>query len=200
MGVRNTLNAGWFNDKPAVIINVTQEPGSNVIETIDGVKAALPEIQKLLPEGVDMEIMSDRSETIRASVLDLEHMLAISIGLVTMSCFSPARNGVDASRGNNRTAFTGGHFRRHVGCRLFDRQPVANGHHDSSGLRHRRCHRHDRECSPQHESGMSRLEAALAGTRQIGFTVVSITLSLIAAFIPLIFMPALSGACSANFH
>jgi multidrug efflux pump len=200
MGVRNTLNAGWFNDKPAVIINVTQEPGSNVIETIDGVKAALPEIQKLLPEGVDMQIMSDRSETIRASVLDLEHMLAISIGLVTMVVFLFLREMVStlaaaitvplSLAGTFAAMWAAGFSIDNLSLMAIT---IAVGFViDDAIVMIENIHRNL-------ESGMSRIEAALAGSRQIGFTVVSITLSLIAAFIPLIFMPGIVGRIFREF-
>ncbi len=200
MGVRNTLNAGWFNDKPAVIINVTQEPGSNIIQTIEGVKAALPEIKRLLPEGVDIEIMSDRSETIRASVLDLEKMLAISIGLVTLVVFLFLRQIVStlaaavtvplSLAGTFAAMWAAGFSIDNLSLMAIT---IAVGFViDDAIVMIENIHRNM-------ERGMSRLEAALAGTRQIGFTVVSITLSLIAAFIPLIFMPGIIGRMFREF-
>ncbi len=200
MGVRNTLNAGWFNGKPAVLINITQEPGSNVIEAIDGAKAILPELKRLLPEGIDIEVMSDRSETIRASLRDLEHMLAISIGLVTLvvllflrqvTATVAAAVTVPLSLAGTFAAMWAAGFSVNnlslmaitisVGFVIDDAIVMVENIHRNR------------------EAGMSRIEAALAGTRQIGFTVVSITLSLVAAFIPLIFMQGIIGRMFREF-
>lgn len=200
MGVRNTLSAGWFNDRPAVIVNVTQEPGSNVIETIDGVKAVLPEIRRLLPAGIDIEVMSDRSETIRASVLDLHHMLAISIGLVTIVVFLFLRQMVStlAAAVTVPLSLAGTFAAMWVAGFSIDNLSlmaitIAVGFViDDAIVMIENIQRNV-------EKGMSRLEAALVGARQIGFTVVSISLSLIAAFIPLIFMPGIVGRIFREF-
>jgi hydrophobe/amphiphile efflux-1 (HAE1) family protein len=200
LGVRNSLNAGWFNGQPAIIVNITQEPGSNVIETIDGVKAVLPELQKLLPEGVSLQTMSDRSQTIRASVLDLEHTLAISIGLVTMVVFLFLRQIVStiaaavtvplSLAGTFAAMWAAGFSIDNLSLMAIT---ISVGFViDDAIVMIENIHRNM-------ERGMSRLEAALAATRQIGFTVVSITLSLIAAFIPLIFMQGIVGRLFREF-
>ncbi len=200
MGVRNTFNAGWFNGKPAVLINITQEPGSNIITTIEGVKAALPGIKRLLPEGIDIEVMSDRSETIRASVLDLQHMLIISIGLVTLVVFLFLRQTVAtlaaavtvplSLAGTFAAMWAAGFSIDNLSLMALT---ISVGFVIDDAIVMVENIQRNRE------AGMSRIEAALAGTRQIGFTVVSITLSLIAAFIPLIFMQGIVGRMFRDF-
>lgn len=199
-GVRNTQAAGWFNGKPAVIINITQEPGSNVIETIDGVKAILPDLKALMPSGVNIEVMTDRSQTIRASVADLQHLLAISIALVTLVVFLFLRQMVAtlaaaitvplSLAGTFAAMWAAGFSIDNLSLMAIT---IAVGFViDDAIVMIENIHRNM-------EAGMSRIEAALAGARQIGFTVVSISLSLVAAFIPLIFMPGIVGRIFREF-
>lgn len=200
LGVRNRQAAGWFNNKPAVIINITQEPGSNVIETIDGVKAILPELQALLPSGIVIEVMTDRSQTIRASVADLQHLLAISIALVTLVVFLFLRRIVAtlaaaisvplSLAGTFALMWMAGFSIDNLSLMAIT---IAVGFViDDAIVMIENIHRNM-------EAGMGRIEAALAGARQIGFTVVSISISLVAAFIPLIFMPGLIGRIFREF-
>lgn len=200
IGVRNRQAAGWFNNKPAVIINITQEPGSNVIETIDGVKAILPELQALLPSGIAIEVMTDRSQTIRASVADLQHLLAISIALVTLVVFLFLRRLVAtlaaaisvplSLAGTFALMWMAGFSIDNLSLMAIT---IAVGFViDDAIVMIENIHRNM-------EAGMGRIEAALAGARQIGFTVVSISVSLVAAFIPLIFMPGLIGRIFREF-
>ena len=199
-GVRNSRAAGWYNGKPAVILNVTKEAAANIIETIEGVKDILPELRRWMPAGVDFAIMSDRSTTIRASILDLQKTLAISIGLVTMVVFlflrrvsstAAAAIAVPLSlSGTFGVMWFAGYSIDNLSLMAVT---VAVGFVvDDAIVMVENIHRNI-------ERGMDRLDAALAGTRQIGFTVVSISVSLIAAFIPLLFMGGIPGRLFREF-
>jgi hydrophobe/amphiphile efflux-1 (HAE1) family protein len=199
-GTRNSRTAGWYNGKPAVILNVTKEASANIIETIDGVKNILPELRRWMPAGVDFSIMSDRSTTIRASILDLQKTLAISIGLVTMVVFlflrrisstAAAAIAVPLSlSGTFGVMWLAGYSIDNLSLMAIT---VAVGFVvDDAIVMIENIHRNM-------ENGVGRLEAALAGTRQIGFTVVSISVSLIAAFIPLLFMGGIPGRLFREF-
>ena len=200
LGVRNTLNAGWFNGSPAIIINVTQEPGSNIIQAIDGVMTILPDLRRMMPEGVEIAVMSDRSQTIRASLHDLEFTLAISIALVTLVVFLFLRQIVStlaaavtvplSLAGTFAAMWAAGFSIDNLSLMAIT---ISVGFViDDAIVMIENIHRNM-------ERGMNRLDAALAATRQIGFTVVSITVSLIAAFIPLIFMPGIVGRMFREF-
>src|SRR5690606_15298874 len=78
---------GWYNGKPAILITITKQADANVIDTVDRVKALLPEVQKWVPAGIQFSIMSDRTVTIRASIADIQHTLLISIALVMLVVF-----------------------------------------------------------------------------------------------------------------
>jgi multidrug efflux pump len=199
-GTRNSRTAGWYNGKPAVILNVTKEASANIIETIDGVKNIIPELRKWMPAGVDFSIMSDRSTTIRASILDLQKTLAISIGLVTMVVFlflrrvsstAAAAIAVPLSlSGTFGVMWIAGYSIDNLSLMAIT---VAVGFVvDDAIVMIENIHRNM-------EQGVGRLEAALTGTRQIGFTVVSISVSLIAAFIPLLFMGGIPGRLFREF-
>ena len=86
--VRNRMSAGWFNGKPAVLVIVTKQPNANVIETVDQIKALLPTLQKWIPSGIRIDILSDRTQTIRASIHDIQFTLAISVFLVMLVVFA----------------------------------------------------------------------------------------------------------------
>ena len=86
-GVLNRMAAGWYNGKPAVILVIFKQPGSNVIETVDNVKALLPKLQQWVPRGIDIAVLSDRTQTIRSSIADIQRTLFISVCLVMMVVF-----------------------------------------------------------------------------------------------------------------
>ncbi|MDB5569621.1 MAG: acriflavin resistance protein [Hyphomicrobiales bacterium] len=199
-GVRNTRSAGWFNGKPAIIVNVTQEPGANVIETIDGVKAVLPDLSRFMPAGVDVAVMSDRSTTIRASILDLQKTLWITIALVTLVVFLFLRRLASTAAaavavplslaGTFALMWAWGFSLDNLSLMAIT---IAVGFVvDDAIVMIETIHRNM-------ERGMGRLEAALVGARQIGFTVVSMSLSLVAAFIPLMFMGGVVGRVFREF-
>jgi multidrug efflux pump len=197
-GTEDRLQAAWFNSKRAVVLFVRKQADANVIETVDRMKAILPQLERWLPPAIHLEIQSDRTLTIRASVADVQMSLLISVGLVVMVCFVFLRRisttfiacvtvplalaGTFAvmyllkfSLDNiSLMALT-----ISVGFVVDDAIVVIE-----NIVRHL-------------EQGLTPLEATLAGARQIGFTVLSISISLVAVFIPLLFMGGIIGR---QFH
>ncbi|RXF67822.1 efflux RND transporter permease subunit [Hansschlegelia zhihuaiae] len=193
-GSRNSRTAGWFNGKPAVLVNVTKQPAANVLETVDGVKALLPEISRWIPAGIDVTILADRTTTIRASVHDMQLTLAISIALVMLVVLAfLKRLAPTFAAGVTVPLALAGSF---AGMWAFGFSvdnlslmalAVAVGFVvDDAIVMIENAYRNL-------EKGMGPKEAALAGAKEIAFTVVAISLSLIAAFIPLLFMGGLAG-------
>ena len=192
------LQAAWFNSKRAVVLFVRKQADANVIETVDRMKAILPQLERWLPPAIHLDIQSDRTITIRASVADVQTSLLISVGLVVVVCFVFLRRvsttfiacvtvplalaGTFAvmyllkfSLDNiSLMALT-----ISVGFVVDDAIVVIE-----NIVRHL-------------EQGLTPLEATLAGARQIGFTVLSISISLVAVFIPLLFMGGIIGR---QFH
>ncbi|MDB5651179.1 MAG: acriflavin resistance protein [Hyphomicrobiales bacterium] len=199
-GVRNTRAAGWFDHRPAVILNVTKLPNANVIETVDGVKAQLPLLNRLLPAGIDIHVMSDRTEAIRASVADIKHTLAISIGLVMLVVFLFLRRAAPTlAAGVTVPLALAGTFaamwvaRYSVDNLSLMALTISVGFVvDDAIVMIENVHRN-------REAGMGRIAAAIAGAKQISFTVISISLSLVAAFIPLLFLPGIVGRLFREF-
>ena len=193
-GVRNTRAAGWFNGKPAVLLIITKQPQANVIETVDKVKALIPELRRWIPASVEMAIVSDRTSTIRASISDLMVTLCAAIVLVMLVVWLFLRRGAQilavgmtvplSLAGSFAAMWVAGFTLDNlsllaitisVGFVVDDAIVVVENIH------------------AQLERGATRLQAALAGARQIGFTVFSISLSLIAAFIPMLFLDGAVG-------
>jgi len=193
-GVRNTRAAGWFNGKPAVLLIITKQPQANVIETVDKVKALIPELRRWIPASVEMAIVSDRTSTIRASISDLLVTLCAAIVLVMMVVWLFLRRGAQilavgltvplSLAGSFAAMWVAGFTLDNlsllaitisVGFVVDDAIVVVENIH------------------AQLERGATRLQAALEGARQIGFTVFSISLSLIAAFIPMLFLDGAIG-------
>ena len=185
----------------AIIIAVQRQPGANVIATVDQIKKALPQLEASLPPSLKIHIVSDRTQTIRASVADVQYTLLLTIVLVVGVIFLflrklwatviPAIIGADVA---DR------HVRGHVCARLQPRQSVADGADDRRRLRRRRCDRHDREHRAPHRGrARRRCEAALQGAGEIGFTIMSISISLIAVFIPLFLMSGIVGLLFREF-
>ena len=193
-GVRNTRAAGWFNGKPAVVLIITKQPQANVIETVDKVKALIPELRRWIPASVEMAIVSDRTSTIRASISDLMVTLCAAIVLVMLVVWLFLRRGAQilavgmtvplSLAGSFAAMWVAGFTLDNlsllaitisVGFVVDDAIVVVENIH------------------AQLERGATRLQAALAGARQIGFTVFSISLSLIAAFIPMLFLDGAVG-------
>ncbi len=199
-GVRNSRSFGWFNRQPSILLVLTKSADSNVIETVDRVRAMLPEIKRWIPAGVDIEILSDRTQTIRASVFDMQLTLAIAIALVMLVVFLFLRRGAAtiaagvtvplALAGTCALMWVAGFSINNLSLMAL---VISVGFVvDDAIVMIENCFRNL-------EKGMSPMQAAMEGARQIGFTVVSISISLIAAFIPLLFMTGVIGRVFREF-
>ena len=188
-GVENINTLGLFNGQPAVIVLVTLQPGANVIETVDGVKALLPALQEALPDDVRLQVASDRTSSIRASLHEVELTLFIAIILVVLvvsvflrsarATFIPAAATVVSLLGTFGVMYFLGFSLNNLSLMALT---VATGFVVDDAIV-------VLENTARHiESGMNRFQAALQGAREVGFTVLSISLSLVAVFIPLLFM------------
>ena len=155
--VRNSRSAGWFNSEPSVLLIITKQANANVIDTVDRIYELLPELRQWVPAGLDISVLADRTQTIRASVHDMQLTLGATVMLVMLVVFAvPAPHGGDAGRRRHRAAVARRHLRGDVGGRLLDRQSVADGAGGLRRLRGRRRHRDDREHVPQSGKGRIR--------------------------------------------
>jgi multidrug efflux pump len=193
-GVEDQNNLGLFNGQPAIIV-LLRQAGANVIETVDSVRAQLPQLQAQLPPDVKIEVASRQHQfdplVAARNRSDADH-------------FHPAGGAggerVPAQRARHHRAGGGdrgvaaGHLRRDVPAGLQPEQPVADGADRGHRLRGRRRHRGAGKYHAPHRGRHGPLRAALLGAREVGFTVLSISLSLIAVFIPLLFMGGQFGA------
>ena len=196
----NDLIAGWFNNQRAVILAVQRQPGANVIETVNRVKAMLPVLQASIPPAVKISIISDRTDTIRASVADVQFTLLLTVALVVMVIFIFLRNfwatvipavTVPLSLiGTFAILYELGYSLDNLSLMALS---IAVGFVvDDAVVVIENIMRHV-------EEGLSPYEAALKGAGEIGFTIVSITLSLIAVFIPLFLMSGYIGLLFREF-
>ncbi|MDP9002602.1 MAG: efflux RND transporter permease subunit, partial [Myxococcota bacterium] len=199
-GVENTQLAGWANDKRAIILNVQRQPGANVIQVADRVKALLGELQASLPQGIDVKILSDRTETVRASVQEVERTLVVTIGLVIAVIFVFLRNlrgalipsvAVPLSLiGTFGVMYLLGYSLNNLSLMALT---IATGFVvDDAIVMVENIARYI-------EAGERPFDAALKGAAQIGFTIVSLTVSLVAVLIPLLFMGGLIGRLFREF-
>ncbi|MBI3700481.1 MAG: efflux RND transporter permease subunit [Afipia sp.] len=197
---RNSRQIAWFNKQPAVLILVTKQQDANVIETVDNVKALLPQLKQWIPAGVDISILSDRTTTIRASVNDMQWTLAATAALVMLVVFVFLRRmtptvaaGVSvplALAGTCAGMWLAGFSVNNLSLMAL---AVSVGFVvDDAIVMIENMYRNL-------EEGMAPYQAALLGARQIGFTVLSISISLIAAFTPLIFMDGIVGRLFREF-
>ncbi|HEY0292849.1 MAG TPA: efflux RND transporter permease subunit [Hansschlegelia sp.] len=193
-GTRNARTAGWLNGKPATLVNVTKQPAANVLETVDGVKAILPELSRWIPAGIDVNVLVDRTTMIRSSVADMQKTLLISIGLVMLVVLVFLKRAAPTfAAGVTVPLALAGAF---AGMWVFGFSidnlslmalAVAVGFVvDDAIVMIENAYRNI-------EKGMTPVEAALTGAREIAFTVVAISISLVAAFIPLLFLGGLAG-------
>jgi multidrug efflux pump len=199
-GVENTNTLGLFNGQPAVIVLVTRQPDANVIATVDGVRALLPELQAQLPQDVQLQVASDSTNSIRASLHEIEVTLLISIALVVLvvsaflrsarATFIPAAATVVSLLGTFGVMYLMGFSLNNLSLMALT---VATGFVvDDAIVVLENTSRHI-------EAGMDRFKAALLGAREVGFTVLSISLSLVAVFIPLLFMGGQVGRLFREF-
>ena len=195
---RNTL--GLFNGEPAVIVLVRKQPDANVIETVDSVRALLPVLKDDLPSDIDLHVSSDSTNSIRASLREIELTMLISIALVVLvvsaflrsarATLIPAIATVVSLLGTFGAMYLMGFSLNNLSLMALT---VATGFVvDDAIVVLENVARHL-------EAGMGRFEAALRGAREVGFTVLSISLSLVAVFIPLLFMGGQVGRLFREF-
>ncbi|AHG18996.1 multidrug transporter [Chania multitudinisentens RB-25] len=192
--VQDVRNAGMSNAKPAIILTVSRAPGANVIETVDRIRAALPALQENIPSSIQLNIAMDRSPTIRAALAEVEQSLMIAIGLVILVVFIFLRSGratlipavaVPVSLiGSFAAMYLCGFSLNNLSLMALT---IATGFVvDDAIVVLENIARHV-------EAGMKPLNAALQGVREVGFTVLSMSVSLVAVFIPLLLMQGLAG-------
>ncbi|HEV2677569.1 MAG TPA: efflux RND transporter permease subunit [Aliidongia sp.] len=198
--VQDLRNLGLANGEPAVLVIVFRSPGANIITTVDGVRASVPKLKAALPHDVAITFASDRTTTIRASLSDTERTLIISVILVTLVVYAFLRNiratlipavAVPVSIiGTFGAMYLLGFSLDNLSLMALT---IATGFVvDDAVVVLENISRHM-------EAGLSRQEAALRGAREVGFTVISITLSLIAVFLPILLMGGIVGRLFREF-
>jgi multidrug efflux pump len=196
----NTKLGAWMNSTPALILNVQRQPGANVISVVDAIQELLPEIRASLPAGVDVTVLTDRTNTIRASVSDVEFELVLSVALVVLVIYLFLRNipatiipslSVPLSLvGTFAVMYLLGFSLNNLSLMALT---IATGFVvDDAIVMIENISRYIEEGDPP-------LEAALKGSGQIGFTIISLTVSLIAVLIPLLFMGDVVGRLFREF-
>jgi len=196
----NTRQAAWMNQTPSVILNIQRQPGANIISVVDRIKKLLPQLTSSLPASIHVAILTDRTTTIRASVSDVQFELMLTVGLVVMVMFLFLRNiaatiipgvavplslvatfGVMYLLGYSLNNLTLMALTISTGFVVDDAIVMIEN------------------ITRYIEAGDSPMEAALKGSAQIGFTIVSLTVSLIAVLIPLLFMSDIVGRLFREF-
>ena len=196
----NMQLAAWADDTPAIIVNVQRQPGANVIQTVDAIKAQLPELQAALPSSLEVRILSDRTAGIRASVEHVEFELVLAVVLVTLVIFAflhSWRATVIASLsvpisliGTCGAMYLLGYSLNNLSLMSLT---IATGFVVDDAIVM------IENISRYLEKGDKPMQAALKGASQIGFTIVSLTVSLIAVLIPLLFMGDVVGRLFREF-
>ncbi len=199
-GVRNRRSDAWYNGKPAVLLNITKGTDANVIKTVDAVKALIPELQALMPAGVDIAILADRTTTIHASVDDMQWTLMITIVLVMMVVFLFLRRATPTvAAGVTVPLSLAGTFAAMWACGLSLDNLSLMALAVSVGFVVDDAIVMIENIYANLETGMKPMQAATEGARQIGFTVISISASLLAAFIPMFFLGGIIGKFFQSF-
>jgi multidrug efflux pump len=198
--VEDVRNAGLSNGRPAIVVVIFRQPGANIIETVDRVLGLLPQLRAAIPVAIDLSVVLDRSSTIRASLHDVERTLIISVVLVTLVVFlflrSPRTTIIPAVAvpvslvGTFGVMYLLGYSLNNLSLMALT---ISTGFVIDDAIvvleniaRHR-------------EAGLDRLSAALAGAREVGFTVLSMSLSLVAVFIPITLMGGVVGRLFREF-
>lgn len=199
-GAENTQLAAWSNGKPAIILAIFKLPGANVIDTVAEIRSALPKLRATAPAGINLSILSDRTETIRASVFDVEKTLVITVVLVIMVIFVFLRNfwatiipSVTVPLALMATLalmYAAGFSLDNLS--LMGLSIAVGFVVDDAIVMVENIHRHM-------EMGKTPLQAALDGAAEIGFTIISISVSLVAVFIPLLLMGGIVGELFREF-
>jgi len=199
-GIENTQNAAWMNGTPAVIVNIQRQPGANIIEVVDRIKSLLPRLRATIPPAINIAVLTDRTTTVRASVSDVEFELVLCIALVVMVIFLFLRTlaatvipsvavplslvgtfGVMYALGYSLNNLTLMALTISTGFVVDDAIVMIEN------------------ISRYVEEGEEPMAAALKGAEQIGFTIISLTISLIAVLIPLLFMGDITGRLFREF-
>ena len=196
----NIRNEGQANGKRSVLVIIYKQPNANIIETVDEIKALLPELQASMPNDVELQVVSDRTTTIRAALKEVEHALVIGVVLVVLVTFAflrSARAGFIAAVTVpvSLVATFGGMYLLGYSLNTLSLMAltIAAGFVvDDAIIVLENVTRHL-------EAGMSRIDAALKGAREVGFTVVSMSVSLIAVFIPILLMGGIVGRLFREF-
>jgi multidrug efflux pump len=199
-GAENTKQAAWADKRPAVILNIQRQPGANIIGVVDRIKKILPQLQAALPASVQVKILTDRTTTIRASVQDVQFTLMLTIALVVMVIFLFLRSvratiipsfAVPLSIvGTFGVMYLLGYSLNNLSLMALT---ISTGFVVDDAIVM------IENISRYLEQGESPLRAALKGSEQIGFTIVSLTVSLIAVLIPLLFMGDIVGRLFREF-
>jgi multidrug efflux pump len=199
-GVENIRTAGFLNGKPSIPLIILRQPGANIINTVDRIKAALPALKAAIPAAINMDVVLDRTTTIRASVREIERTLLISIGLVILVVFiflrSPRATLIPAVVVPVSLIATFGVmylFGYSVDNLSLMALTISTGFVvDDAIVVIENVTRHL-------ELGMRPMEAALKGAREVGFTVLSISISLVVVFIPILLMGGIVGRLFREF-
>jgi multidrug efflux pump len=198
--VENTRQAAWMNEVPAVIMNIQRQPGANIIQVVDRIKLLLPQLTSTLPKSIQVSILTDRTSTIRASVTDVQFSLMLTVALVVMVIFLFLRNfaatiipsvAVPLSLvGTFGVMYVLGYSLNNLTLMALT---ISTGFVvDDAIVMIENIARYI-------EEGEAPLKAALRGAEQIGFTIISLTVSLIATLIPLLFMGDIVGRLFREF-
>jgi multidrug efflux pump len=198
--VQDLRNAGYANGRPSVLLMLNRQPGANIIATVDRVQALLPQLRASIPSAIDLNVVLDRTPTIRASLREVERTLFLSVGLVILVVFLFLRNGrailipavaVPVSLiGTFGVMYLCGYSLNNLSLMALT---IATGFVVDDAIvvlenttRHR-------------EAGMAPVQAALQGAREVGFTVLAMSVSLIAVFIPILLMGGIIGRLFREF-
>ncbi len=199
-GAENTRLAAWANELPAIIVNIQRQPGANVIQVVDSIKKVLPQLQASMPAAVDIAVLTDRTVTVRASVHDVQFELLLAVALVVMVIFLFLRSlsatiipsvAVPLSLiGTFGVMYLAGFSINNLTLMALT---IATGFVVDDAIVM------IENISRYIEAGEKPLNAALKGAEQIGFTIISLTISLIAVLIPLLFMGDVVGRLFREF-
>ncbi|HEY4251755.1 MAG TPA: efflux RND transporter permease subunit [Roseomonas sp.] len=198
--LENTLTAAWYNGRPAVLLDVQRQPGANIVQTVEAIRTQLSALERALPAGVQLSIVSDRTETIRASVHEVQYTLILAVVLVVLVIFLFLRTA--------RATIVPGIALPLSIIGTFGVMALCGFSMDNLSLMALTIATgfvvDDAIVMIENvvrlvEKGMRPLEAAFEGAKQIGFTIVSLTFSLIAVFIPLLFMDGVVGRLFREF-
>ena len=199
-GVENNRVAGWVNGKPAVIVDIQRQPGANIVATVANIQKTLPQLKSAMPSGLNVAILADRTETIRASVKDVQFTLLITIGLVILVIYCFLRSG--------RATIIPGVALPLSLIATFGVMSLCGFSLDNLSLMALTIASgfvvDDAIVMIENivryiEEGEKPLTAAFKGAKEIGFTIISLTVSLIAVFIPLLFMTGIVGRLFREF-